>query len=192
MLHNLFPTAVFSFTFEEANQNKQNYLDYLYKLKQEDPGKARSNIHSWHSSNTKHPLKDHVFSSLNTFIHDSAKLAIDKMGYTKIEMEQKESWCIISPKGAYNVPHLHPGAFISGSYYIDAPTEPIIFYDPRPIREFTESISMGRGTIYTATTIAMMPKEGELLLFPSWLKHSVPENKSEKERVIISFNFYFC
>ena len=32
------------------------------------------------------------------------------------------------------------------------------------------------------------PKEGALVLFPSYLDHSVNENLSKEERVVISFN----
>ena len=32
------------------------------------------------------------------------------------------------------------------------------------------------------------PKEGALVLFPSYLDHSVNENRSKEERVVISFN----
>ena len=38
----------------------------------------------------------------------------------------------------------------------------------------------------------MLPcKPGELILFPSSLKHSVPTNRNEEERISVSFNT-FC
>jgi ectoine hydroxylase-related dioxygenase (phytanoyl-CoA dioxygenase family) len=33
-----------------------------------------------------------------------------------------------------------------------------------------------------------VPEEGDLLIFPSYLHHSVEENLSEDERIVISFN----
>ena len=33
--------------------------------------------------------------------------------------------------------------------------------------------------------------EGDLVVFPSWLFHSVPPNKSEQNRISIAFNFMF-
>jgi uncharacterized protein (TIGR02466 family) len=32
-------------------------------------------------------------------------------------------------------------------------------------------------------------KPGEILLFESWLKHEVPANRSDEDRVSISFNY---
>ena len=34
----------------------------------------------------------------------------------------------------------------------------------------------------------MEPEEGKLLLFPAYLQHSVDENLSDDERIVISFN----
>lgn len=34
-------------------------------------------------------------------------------------------------------------------------------------------------------------KTGELLLFPSWLQHSVPANRSDRTRISTSFNLMF-
>jgi len=34
-------------------------------------------------------------------------------------------------------------------------------------------------------------RDGTLLLFPSYLEHSVPANASEQERISISFNIMF-
>ena len=38
--------------------------------------------------------------------------------------------------------------------------------------------------IYTPTNI----KEGDLIIFPSWLEHVVPQNKSNELRITVSFN----
>ena len=39
-----------------------------------------------------------------------------------------------------------------------------------------------------ADTIKVEPLEGNLLLFPSYLHHSVDENLSDEDRIVISFN----
>ena len=39
-----------------------------------------------------------------------------------------------------------------------------------------------------ATVNSVNPVEGVLVLFPSYLDHSVNENKSNEERIVISFN----
>ena len=187
MIHNCFPTPIFSFSLPNPNNSK--YLEYAKDLMQTDKGQNRSNVYSWHSSPEKHPLNDKKLEDLSKFICDSAKKVIAQMGYDKIKLALQESWFIISPKGAYNKQHTHPGGFISGSYYIGGVSSPIVFYDPRVIKNFTEPKGMSNKTAYNVSNISMFPKEGDLIIFPSWLEHSVPENNSENERVILSFNF---
>jgi uncharacterized protein (TIGR02466 family) len=36
---------------------------------------------------------------------------------------------------------------------------------------------------------SLQPQEGHLVLFESWLRHEVPANQSDKERISISFNY---
>ena len=42
--------------------------------------------------------------------------------------------------------------------------------------------------LLNAQVNGIKPKEGALVLFPSYLDHSVNENLSNKERIVISFN----
>ena len=39
-------------------------------------------------------------------------------------------------------------------------------------------------------TITPWVNEGDLIIFPSWMTHSAPLNKSSKLRATISFNFF--
>ena len=39
------------------------------------------------------------------------------------------------------------------------------------------------------TFVYIKPAVGEVLLWESWLRHEVPMNMSEEERVSISFNY---
>lgn len=190
MIYNIFPTPISIFSFDKAVENKQKYLNYLYTLKKKDPGENKSNVNSWHSSNSHSILTDDLFGELNEFICKSLQETINEMGYDKIRLFLRENWCIISPKGAYNNPHMHSQSFMSGSYYVSNPSSPIVFHDPRPVKDFMEPQGMSVSNIYNSTKAIFQPKEGDLLLFPSWLTHSVPENQTKQDRVIISFNFY--
>ena len=39
--------------------------------------------------------------------------------------------------------------------------------------------------------VVVRVRDGTLLLFPSWLEHSVDANRSDEERISISFNLMF-
>ena len=95
------------------------------------------------------------------------------------------------PEAAHAVHH-HPNNFLSGSYYVSAPegADTIAFHDPRPqtriirppVRELTNE---------NTDQVVVRVRPGTLLLFPSWLEHSVPPNRSDKLRISLSFNVMF-
>ena len=41
---------------------------------------------------------------------------------------------------------------------------------------------------YTSDIWNIIPEEGKLVLFPSWLEHEVDQNLSQEKRISISFN----
>ena len=51
-----------------------------------------------------------------------------------------------------------------------------------------QSPTKKKDTTLSAETANFIPSEGDLLIFPSYLHHSVEENMSEEERIVISFN----
>ncbi len=86
--------------------------------------------------------------------------------------------------------HVHPTAHISGVYYISAPpgalaetstSGKIRFYDPRPRANMNQLFTQ-------ITRHSEMPSPGDVLLFPSWLEHSVAPFQGEGERLCIAFN----
>ena len=62
----------------------------------------------------------------------------------------------------------------------------IVFYDPRPAR-FSHILKKSPNSL-NAMINSIKPIEGYLILFPSYLEHSVNSNISKNERIVISFN----
>ena len=98
-------------------------------------------------------------------------------------------WAIINSGGAANLRHQHGNSTISAAYYVRAPKNcgDIVFYDPRPAPVYSHPNVSGPNFL-NAQVNGISPKEGVLVLFPSYLDHSVNENKSNEERIVISFN----
>ena len=98
-------------------------------------------------------------------------------------------WSIINKKGSYNIQHNHPNAFLSAAYYLQTSetSGSINFFDPREQKN-TRYPKIKNFTELSAAVVKFEPKEGDLLLFPSYLYHSVDENLSDQDRIIISFN----
>ena len=98
-------------------------------------------------------------------------------------------WAIINTGGSANLRHQHGNSTISGAYYVRAPENSgdIVFYDPRPAPVYSYP-NIDKPNILNAQVNGVNPKEGALVLFPSYLDHSVNENLSNDERIVISFN----
>ena len=97
-----------------------------------------------------------------------------------------------SAPGRAHPAHSHPNNFLSGVYYVQtqAGADAVNFHDPRP----QAAVIRPPVTALTAdnTDQVVVPvKDGALLLFPSWLVHSVDANQSSKERISLSFNMMF-
>ena len=50
------------------------------------------------------------------------------------------------------------------------------------------SPGIGKLNEFSTNIVRIKPEEGKLLLFPSYLHHSVEENVSDEDRIVISFN----
>ena len=98
-------------------------------------------------------------------------------------------WSIINKKGSFNIQHNHPNAYLSSAYYVRHPEKSgsIKFFDPREQKNIRYP-KIKNYTNISAVITEITPKEGDLLIFPSYLYHSVGENLSEDDRIIVSFN----
>jgi uncharacterized protein (TIGR02466 family) len=98
-------------------------------------------------------------------------------------------WATVLAQGAAHKGHSHPNSFLSGVYYVrvDAGADQMNFHDPRrqaavirpPVLELSAE---------STDQVAVRVRSGTLLIFPSWLEHSVDVNPNPSERVSVSFN----
>lgn len=200
--NNYFPTQVFSYQLDERIAETANtiLLKAIYEERSRDQkGIQRSNFRSlggWHSQNALH--RDERFQKLAQMISACCASLSDQNGYDPSRhLEISSMWSIINPPGSSNRSHIHPVSMWSGVYYVHVPdgAGDIEFTDPR-----TQQLMMPpryapnkRRPVNCWTKVNFTPKPGLLLIFPSWLYHSVSPNMSgEKgaggDRVIISFN----
>ena len=126
-----------------------------------------------------------VFGVLKLAIDKEVRLFAKQVGlvFPRGKLGLSAIWVNIMKKNCYHSLHLHPNSILSGTYYLSVPkmTSPIRFEDPRcglfmasPPRRIQQDLR---------------PKVGEIVLFESWLKHEVPPNASNEERISVSFNY---
>ena len=144
----------------------------------------------WQTNQELHELQE--FRELISYVNASVK---GILGFLKITYESffiTGCWANISAKGARHKTHTHPNNFLSGVYYVQAAegANSITFEDPRP-QTYVMAPAPTELRLESAGSNIMPVKEGMLIVFPAWLPHSVGINKSDRERISVSFNVMF-
>jgi len=122
---------------------------------------------------------------------------MDHMGVDqdKITMPITTSWLNLYEKGDSTHQHSHSNSIISGVYYLEDcdATAPILFHRaPGYVNLWPNTINLPIKThnALNIDVITVIPKAGELIMWPSHLAHSVPPNQSDTQRHTIAFNTF--
>jgi uncharacterized protein (TIGR02466 family) len=105
------------------------------------------------------------------------------------------SWLQINQPGSLFNRHDHYGAIVSGVFYLEVPENSgnLKFHNPLEPRRasdvFFDRIRKEENQ-YNYDFIEYVPKVGEMIMFESWLQHSVEINKADKDRLSVSYNVW--
>ena len=103
----------------------------------------------------------------------------------------EDLWINILPEGGMHASHIHPHSVISGTTYVAMPedTSALKLEDPRSAMMMASPIRTKDARRELQPFIYMKPDVGDVLLWESWLRHEVPMNMSEDDRISVSFNY---
>ncbi|HLT64159.1 MAG TPA: TIGR02466 family protein [Pseudohongiella sp.] len=108
----------------------------------------------------------------------------------QVELKITQSWLTLSNKGESHHVHTHPNSVVSGVLYINlAPQDGINFY--RNEDNIWYELIRQQDNYYNALQYFVQCNVGELLLFPSNVRHGVREVTADIQRVSLSFNTFF-
>ena len=100
-------------------------------------------------------------------------------------------WINILPEGGIHTGHIHPHSVISGTTYVAMPdgTSALKFEDPRLPMMMAAPGRTKDAPDDLRTFFYAKPRVGDVLLWESWLRHEVPMNMAEDDRISVSFNY---
>ena len=180
-LISVFPTAVQIYKYENSIDKELNYIENLpYK---EQVGNA--NFKSKDSYLTKHEqLKD-----INSFFKECIDDYCNVISNSDQRLVITQLWANKNPPGAKHHEHIHPNSIISGVFYLrqDKSLPPIQFSKSN---QHSLKLDPKKYNTYNAETFLLPCTAGELIIFPSDLRHSVPINVGKEERISLSFNTF--
>jgi uncharacterized protein (TIGR02466 family) len=126
-------------------------------------------------------LNERIYKIINEFRKEYGiiKLAIDN------------SWINIQEPDSNLKIHTHIDSVISGAIYVnvDDDSSKLYFYNPNPYLEYINYFNAPEIPTYLNNkTIWFKPNNGDLILFPSWLRHGSEDLNKTVGRTVISFN----
>jgi len=135
------------------------------------------------------PIFADLVTALDAHVAAFAKDLEFDLGDGKLVLE--DLWINILPEGGTHASHLHPHAVISGTTYVAMPdgAAALKLEDPRSSRMMAAPPRRKGARRALQSFVYLTPEPGEVLLWESWLRHEVPLNMTEAERISVSFNY---
>ena len=186
----LFPSVIWVHDLDPkiAGPLNQRLTAELDRLVPADPSRPPGK--GWQTDQSLHQRAE--FQELVQIFQAASKSILEKYEIDYGGFEITGCWANISPKGGTHVSHNHPNNFLSGVYYVQAPPggNAIDFHEPRAQVSVIRP-KVKRYNLFNSIIANVSVSAGQLIIFPSWLVHSVQANQSGTLRISISFNVMF-
>ncbi len=147
-----------------------------------------------YASLTDLPWRFPVFKDLQKTLDKHVAAFVKDLGFdlgTQKKVKLDSMWINILPEGGIHTAHIHPHSIISGTTYVAMPkgTSAIKFEDPRLQMMMAAPGRLKEAPRKLQQFVYVEPEVGDVLLWESWLRHEVPMNMAEQERISVSFNY---
>ena len=181
---NLFPTLIMKFNL--LNDMETNQIFQVLKTLDSEPyGAITSGLSSY--SNNSNIIK---YLNLEKKVQSKLDEYTSKIQIRPVSISN--SWFNIQDIGSILKSHCHARSVLSVALYInvDNNSSYLYFDNPNP-HVFTTWLNTGESD-YNHESFYFRPKNGEMYIFPSWLRHGSHETTNQtKDRTVISLNTQF-
>ena len=190
-VEDIFSTPIFWYVLKSAEALNSQLRDLILEHERTTPSVAKSNQGGWQSPPDFLDLEEPAVRSLRTLIMAAVNTATARIRVpAKFNIEfQLYGWAAVNRKGHYNTTHVHPMSTWSGTYYIDAGDEAPDA--PGAQLELSHPITASPMTFFPSilpSARLVRPETGLIILFPSYLQHSVRMYGGERPRICVAFN----
>jgi uncharacterized protein (TIGR02466 family) len=193
-LYNLFPTPVVRISATDENYSPVQ-LEIKSAIEKIKATNDSSSLTYLYTNLPETNIAEKTYNFLDKFncinltnrIYQAVNEYADRIGWASPRrFAISSSWINIAERETNHSHHCHPGYLISGTYYFRVSKEQgsISFNNPNPLMMYGQ---FPQGHV-CPQTVDIVPDDGDIILFPSWLVHSTRKNKSTEERVSIAFN----
>jgi len=187
MILNLFPTPVY-FERETGYEFTQNEIDILDSIPMfEDNGKSLSTDVNILETYKLYRIRNFCQKHLDLYLKHNCKVEqefyIHRSWLTKKEISQNHQL------------HDHPNSIVSGIFYLHAPpdsgTLEFVNHENNFLnKRFDFTYDFTEFNHLNSTSCHLDVCNTSMVIFPSWLRHSVANNRGNQSRVCIAFNAF--
>ena len=135
--------------------------------------------------------KEDSSGAFKWFAKDISKAAFDvfdTLDYDVDEIEITGMWGTVLRPGEAHQSHTHSNNFLSGVFYLSSDgATGLTISDPRPAADVLVPRKKKK-TPNNSNLLSYKSNQNRLIMFPAWLVHWVPVNKTKRNRISISFN----
>ena len=177
----IFPTPIL---ITKYNGNLDKELKYVDSL----PYKEQKQNFNFKSQDS-YLLEIEELKSIKDFFYESLNKYTKNISQSDQRLVITQCWANKNPPGSKHHEHVHPNSILSGVFYLkqDKTLPPIQF---NKSIQGAMKLDPKKYNNLNSETFLVPCVDGELLLFPSSLKHSVPTNKGHETRISLSFNTF--
>jgi len=103
------------------------------------------------------------------------------------------SWATHNCNGQSHQEHRHYNCIFSGVFYIRSSCEMgslKFHHGERFSKEFNFQYDFEDHNVFNSGTWTFSTKTATMIIFPSWLRHSVTENQTDSKRIVLGFNAF--
>ena len=161
------PTEVITTSLGIPNDYKQKCINEIYTIgdhmqQTTNVKAAMSSWYIWEQTDVLNPLLENILNLIKKLL----PLQDERWDYL-----MDSCWAAIYKKGHYTNSHEHRPSQFSFVYYLQSSgNTPLVFDDCK---------------------FEVTPKDDTIVIFPSYLRHSVPKHKDKKDRICLAGNIIF-
>jgi len=184
----IYSVPIWQSEYPEFEDHKEIFLSAIEDYKKENPSIKKSNIAGYHSPETLHGVEE--FRPLFEYICQLGMKAAADLNFVECDVALTSAWLNINDsRQCMNSEHIHGDVF-SGVFYLQTPEESgkLVLQNPAINRMWSGCALASQKNEFTGESIRIEPIEGNIILFPSYLPHSVETNNHDEARIAISFN----
>jgi len=185
IIHKIFPEPVYISKLERALTKKELEIVSEYKRK------TKKNVGNNRTKDSY--VLEH--KSLKNLKKDLTKMVIDYFNKVvgtdnSIIPYITQSWINYSEANQFHASHYHYNSYISGIFYISAKKEVDNLVFNRSVQKQL-SLKIAQTNEFNSMTAGFFIQSGDVVLFPSTLRHEVPPKKGTNIRISLAFNVFF-